>query len=739
MVEWVARMITPDVELDAAPLFRRAVELAGEVGRATLHLTAFGVVEASVNGSPVSDEVLAPGWTSYEWRLRHRSHDVTHLVGPATEIRLLVGSGWHRGRLGFHGNRNLYGADPGAFAQLEVEYADGRTEVIGTDASWQSGASGVLADDLYDGQTVDARRLEPTTWGPVRELDFDTSLLDASPHPAIRRHESIRPERVWTAPSGEVLLDFGQNLVGWLRFTVQGPAGSTITVRHAEVLEHGELCVRPLRTAQATDRLVLSGGTDVFEPTMTTHGFRYAGVTGWPGELRAADVEAVVVHTEQERTGRFACSDERVNRLHENAVWTWRGNSVGVPTDCPQRDERLGWTGDLAVFAPSAAFLFDVGPFLRQWLVDLALEQQHAEGRVPLCAPDCLKFEEPPEGLPPMDASAIWADASVWVPWALWTAYGDAGVLRDHWPSMLAHVERTRDQLLSERGLWEGGFQFGDWLDPSAPPDQPGRSRADTGVVATAVFHRSVVLAARSAEVLGHDRTELDDLARDLRGAFLRHYVDERGRVHSDCPTAYALALELGLLDGDPRRGMAGDRLAELVREEGHHIGTGFAGTAFVLDALVGTGHLDDAYALLTQTGCPSWLYPVTMGATTVWERWDSMLPDGSVNPGTMTSFNHYALASVADWLHRTVGGLAPLEPGYRRFRVAPRPGGGLTWAETSLDSPHGPIRVAWTAAAGVLATVDVTVPVGCEAEVDLGDGRPSVVGAGRHSVAYGR
>jgi alpha-L-rhamnosidase len=357
---------------------------------------------------------------------------------------------------------------------------------------------------------------------------------------------------------------------------------------------------------------------------------------------------------------------------------------------------------------------------------------------VPLCAPDCLKLEDPPEGLPPMDASAIWADAAVWVPWALWTAYGDVAVLRDQWPSMLAHVERVRDRLLSERGLWEGGFQFGDWLDPTAPPDEPGRSRADTGVVATAVYHRSVVLAACAASVLGRpEQSALEALADDVRQAFLHHYVDAGGRVTSDCPTAYALALELGLLDGDPRRQLAGDRLAELVRAEGHHIGTGFAGTAFVLDALAGTGHLGDAYALLMQTGCPSWLYPVTMGATTVWERWDSLLPDGSVNPGTMTSFNHYALASVADWLHRTVGGLAPLEAGYRRFRVAPRPGGGLTWAETTLDTPHGPIRVAWTAESDALVSVDVTVPQGCEADVDLGDGRSRVLGAGSHSVAY--
>ena len=428
------------------------------------------------------------------------------------------------------------------------------------------------------------------------------------------------------------------------------------------------------------------------------------------------------MHSDMRRIGRFSCSDERLNRLHENAVWSWRGNSVGVPTDCPQRDERLGWTGDLAVFAPSAAYLFDVGPFLREWLVDLALEQQHADGRVPLCAPDCLKFEPPPDGLPPMDMAAIWADASVWVPWTLYTAYGDDTVLRDQWPSMVAHVDRVRSRL-SGRGLWEGGFQFGDWLDPSAPPDDPGKSRADTGVVATAVYFRTLTWAEAAAEVIGEhdDARRVAGLAAEVKAAFTEHYVDDAGRIQSDCQTVYALAIELGLLDGDLRQ-RAGDRLAELVRADGHRIGTGFAGTAFVLDALTATGHLDEAYALLTQTECPSWLYPVTMGATTVWERWDSMLPDGSVNPGEMTSFNHYALGSVADWLHRTVGGLAPLEPGYRRFRVAPRPGGGLSRAESSLETPWGVARVTWTAENDRLITLEVTVPDGTTAEVEVGD-----------------
>ena len=363
----------------------------------------------------------------------------------------------------------------------------------------------------------------------------------------------------------------------------QGDAGQTITVRHAEVLEDGELCTRPLRTAQATDRLVLSGGVDDFEPTMTTHGFRYAGITGWPGTLTADDVEAVVVHSDMRRIGHFSCSDERLNRLHENAVWSWRGNSVGVPTDCPQRDERLGWTGDLAVFAPSAAYLFDVGPFLREWLVDLALEQEHADGRVPLCAPDCLKFEPPPRG-PAADGHRR--------PSGRTPRSGCRGrcgrrtatttVLRDQWPSMLGARRAGPQARLSERGLWEGGFQFGDWLDPSAPPDEPGqvpgghRRRGDRRLLPHAHAGRCDSRGHRRARRGEPDRRGSQPRC---KAAFNEHYVDDDGRVLSDCQTVYALAIELGLLDGDTSQ-RAGDRLAELVRADGHRIGTGFAGTA---------------------------------------------------------------------------------------------------------------------------------------------------------------
>ena len=738
---WQAVMIAPDEDLDGAPLLQTEVVLDpghGGLRRAVLHLTARGVVEATIDGVPVSDEVLAPGWSSYEWRLRHRSHDVTALLGATCVLVLALGNGWHRGRLGFQGNRAFYGSELGGFAQLDIDFEDGHRQVVATDETWRARASAVTANDLYDGQTVDLRpRAE--RWVGVHALAFDTALLTPATTPPIRRQETLRPQRIWTSPSGRTLLDLGANVVGWLRFTLQGPAGQVVTVRHAEVLEGGELGVRPLRSAQATDRVVLSGGRDTFEPTFTFHGFRYAEVDGWPGTLTADDVEAVVVHTELRRTGTFRCSEPLLDQLHDNVVRSLRGNAVGVPTDCPQRDERLGWTGDLAVFAPTAAYLYDVSAFLGDWLVDLALEQEHADGRVAFVVPDVLKYEPvpagAPEGMRAPDSAAIWSDAAVWVPWALWEAYGDPQVLHDQWPSMLAHVDRVAG-MLTEDGLWEGGFQFGDWLDPQAPPDQPFRARADDGVVATASFHRTLTLAAAAAGVLGlvDEQARMQRLAVTVRTGFGEHYVGPAGRIRSDCPTVYALAIVFGLLDDDGRQ-RAGDRLAELVVADGHRVGTGFAGTPYVTDALTVTGHLDDAYALLLQTACPSWLYPVTMGATTIWERWDSMLPDGSVNPGEMTSFNHYALGAVADWMHRTIGGIAPAEPGYGRILVAPRPGGGLTWAESSLDTPHGTVGVSWRAEHDRLVDLVVTVPDGATATISLPDGRSIDVTAGDHHL----
>jgi alpha-L-rhamnosidase len=700
-------------------------------------------MEAWINGHPVSDDVLTPGWSSYEWRLRYAEYDVTGLLDDRTVLGLALGKGWFGGRLGWTGNGAFYGSELAAFAQLEIEFADGVRQVVGTDEDWRSGQSAVIANDLYDGETIDARRIDDgwkqpgfaaDDWVGVHAVDFDTSTLAPYIGPHVKRWNTLPVAEVITSPTGKTLLDFGQNLVGWLRVSVQGPAGTEITVKHAEVLEHGELGTRPLRTAKATDTFILSGGLDEFEPTFTFHGFRYAEITGWPGDFDPSAITAVVIGSELTRIGSVTTSDPLLNQFHQNVVWGMRGNFVDVPTDCPQRDERLGWTGDIAAFAPTAAFLFDVDSFLSDWLVDLDLEQQHHDGVVGFVIPDVLKYidrESTSDLGRPIDSTAIWSDAAVWVPWTLYQAYGDTEVLRRQFGSMAAHVRRVRS-LLSPSGVWDGNFQFGDWLDPDAPPDDPARAKADKGVVATASIYRSARIVADVAQVLGlaDEHAEFDEVANRLRQAFNDEYVDAGGVVKSDCTTVYSLAIVFGLLSPEHEE-FAGRRLAELAEAAGYRVSTGFAGTPFITDALTKTGHVDVAYRLLLERECPSWLYPVTMGATTVWERWDSMLPDGTINPGQMTSFNHYALGAVADWMHRVVGGIAPLTPGYASVLVAPQPGGGLTDVDTSLQTPHGKVSVHWSVQDGRM-TVDAELPAGVEGVLRLPGADDRALTAGR-------
>ena len=410
-----------------------------------------------------------------------------------------------------------------------------------------------------------------------------------------------------------------------------------------------------------------------------------------------------------------------------------------MPTDCPQRDERLGWTGDIAVFAPTAAYLFDVEDFLRDWLANLAAEQRAANGMVPFVVPDVLKYIERPAHRPAAETTAIWSDAAVWVPWALWQAYGNLHVLSDQFDSMVAHVHRI-ESLLSPTGLWDTGFQFGDWLDPTAPPDEPAAAKADKGVVASACLYRDARILTDIAELLGRseEAAEFTALAERTRAAFDDHYVNDDGTIHSDAQTAYTLAIAFGLLDEQTEE-LAGKRLAELVAESGYRIQTGFAGTPYIMDALSATGHFDEAYRLLLQREVPSWLYSVTMGATTIWERWDSMLPDGTINPGQMTSFNHYALGAVADWMHRKIGGIAPLEAGYSKVLIAPHPGGGIHWARSSLETRRGKISVSWSQEDNGPIDLAIAIPDGATAVVELPGAEAKELGSGQHRISSSR
>ncbi|TDC50928.1 alpha-L-rhamnosidase [Jiangella ureilytica] len=725
-------------------LVRREFTVDGTVVAARLYATAHGLYEAELNGRRVGDDTLSPGWTVYPQHLRYYTYDVTDLVRPgANTVGAWLGDGWYRGRLGWNGGfRNLYGSDLSFLAQLELTFADGRVETVATDEAWRAAPSPIIRTGNYDGEDYDARAEQPGwsspgfddgAWTPVTVGVRDPATLRAPTGPPVRCTQELRPAAVPTTPSGKRVLDFGQNLVGRVRVRVTGPAGSTVTLRTAEVLQDGELYTRPLRDARSTDGYTLAGrpGGEEWEPRFTFHGFRYAEVTGWPGDLDAAvaagDVVARVYHTDLERTGWFECSDPLVNRLHENIVWSMRGNVVDIPTDCPQRDERVGWTGDIQVFGPTASFLYDVSGMLAGWLRDVEREQL-PDGTVPWYVPVIPATHR----WTPIRPGAAWGDVATFLPWTLYERYGDAGVVADQFESARRWVDLI-ERLAGPDHLWDDGFQLGDWLDPAAPPQDPADARTDRYLVATAYFAASARRVARLAEVLGREdeRAHYAALADAVRSAFAAAYVLPDGRMTSDAQTAYALGLRFDLIPSE-LRAAAGRRLGELVRADGNRIATGFVGTPLVSDALTDAGELDTAYDLLLERECPSWLYPVTQGATTVWERWDSLLPDGSVNPGTMTSFNHYALGAVADWLHRVVAGLAPAAPGYRRVRFRPRPGGGLTWARARHRSPYGEVSIEWRRS-GNEVVVETELPLGTTGVLELPGGVGVELVAGRH------
>ncbi|MFI6541268.1 family 78 glycoside hydrolase catalytic domain [Nonomuraea sp. NPDC050547] len=705
--DWTARFVAPPGE---EQLLRGVFTVRPAVASARLYATALGVYEIELNGVTVGDHVMAPGWTSYTHRLRYQTHDVTTLLRPGPNtLGAILAEGWYRGRLGFQGGTvAVYGERLALLAQLEITYTDGTVQRYGTGPDWQCAPGPILASGIYDGETHDARLRTPTGWRPVDTLEHDLSTLVAPSGPPVRRTQELAPKEILTSPSGQTILDFGQNLVGRLRITARGQAGERVVLRHAEVLEGGELSIRPLRTAAATDVYILRGDAEeVWEPRFTFHGFRYASVEG---PVDPALVRAVVCHTDMERTGHFECSDPLVNRLHENVVWSMRGNFLDLPTDCPQRDERLGWTGDLQVFTPAAAFLHDCAGMLTSWLGDLAAEQA-PNGAVPVVVPNVL-------GERAVIAAAGWGDAAVLVPWTLFQRYGDAGLLERQFPSMRRYVDHVAE-LAGDGRLWDSGYQFGDWLDPAAPPDKPGDGRTPKEVVATAYLAHSARVVAEAAAVLGQDAGPYTALSAQVRQAFADAYVSPEGMVLGDSATGYALALRFDLLPTREQRTFAGERLARVLADGGHHIATGFLGTPEVCDALTEAGQVEAAYRLLLQRECPSWLYAVTMGATTIWERWDSMLPDGTVNPGEMTSFNHYAFGAVADWLHRVVAGIAPAAPGYRRILLAPRPGANLTHAKATLRTPYGRVELSWTLTRNTMTT-NATIPPNTTAQVTL-------------------
>ena len=765
--DWSARAITlPDdpggSHLAPSPVLRREFDLDDVPTRARLYVTSLGVHDVRINGQRVGQDLLSPGWTSYHHRLLTETYDVTSmLVAGRNAVGAILADGWYRGRLGWPEgeDRCRYGEQLGLIHQLEVDVA-GRSTIIVSDESWRTSTAEVRSADLYDGTVTDLRErrrgwdlvgYDNSSWRPARVLDFDPRSLEPRMSPPVRI-VGTRPMNMVATARG-VSLDSGQNLAGFVRLRVQGRAGHRVTIRHAEVLEaDGALHTKALRSAKATDEYILGDdGEFVLEPAFTFHGFRYAEVVT---DARVIEAEAIAISSDLLPRSSFACSDDRLNRLHENVRWSQRGNFVSVPTDCPQRDERLGWTGDAQVFAPTACTLAQAEAFWESWLRDLEREQDDELG-VPSVVPDVAMAG------PARFGRAGWADAATIVPWAVYESYGDVDVLRRHSGSM----RRWVDSLIARQGadgLLEPSWQFGDWLDPDAPSDRPWEAKADAEFIANAFFAHSANLLADTAAVLKELDVELRyrRTAEQVASVAWARWAAEAQKTQTGC----AIALRFGIVP-DGERDRVVDALTRLVDEAGGRVATGFLGTPLVLPALADAGRFDHAYRMLLCTAPPSWLYQVDQGATTIWERWDAIRPDGSIHPGTMApvpgagteeeghmlSFNHYAYGSVVDWLYRHVAGLAPDRdvPGYRHTVFAPRPGGGLEWARASVDSTFGMVSIEWRLQGDVLVA-DIAVPVGTTgtfiAPVEAAstvkcDGAPSAIGetvelaAGGHQI----
>lgn len=745
-------------EKSQRPFRLRKVFHTDSTTKGRLYITAQGVYEVYINGTKVSPDLLAPGWTDYRYHLNMQTYDVSpYLAKGENVISAWVGDGWYSGRLGFHGGRrNLYGDRMGLLAQLEV---DGNP-VVTTDDSWQWSYGAIITSELYDGEEYDASLEEPdwqtssyqptqsSSWKQVEVLPKPEGKLVISQAPPVKEIEVLQPKEIITTPSGKTIVDFGQNFAGVIRFKSNPPASSsssTLVIRHAEVLEKGELGVRPLRDCRATDIIKLSASHSLkgYQPRFTFHGFRYAEFTGWDG-LALSDIEGVVMQTAMERTGSFECSHALINQLHSNVIWSCIGNTISVPTDCPQRDERLGWTGDLQVITPTLSFLFDSSGFLNGWMKDTYVDQKENDGIVPVVIPNM--FAGPKFNKSDIDqilqSHAIWGDVAVITPAALFQAFDDKTALQTQLDGAKLWLDKGVRRDAAGSRMWaRDQFQLADWLAPKADPTTPGIGPTDNYLVADAYLIHTTRTCARVCAYLD-DKADADRYnkeADDLTKLFYDEYVSPSGRVMSDTQTALALLLHFDIFPNTPNapklKAAMSKRLGELVTRDLWQVSTGFAGTPIVLQTLADSGNLHHAYRMLQAKDCPSWLAPVLLGATTIWERWDSMLPNGDINPGDMTSFNHYALGSVAYFLHAYVGGIRPLEPGWKKILIKPQPGGTVTHAKVGFNSPYGQVACSWQIDdKSNKLKVQVTVPPNTTAKVELPGGHEEEIGSGERS-----
>lgn len=722
---WKAKWIgvAKEEEGRPSPIFRRSFQSGRKkIKSAYAYITSLGNYEARINGKRVGEDYLTPGWTSYDKRLQYQVYNVTNLLTAGENVAgVSLGNGWYRGYIGFAGQKDFYGKELALLFQLKITYSDGSEDYIISDDSWKSSTAEIRSTDLYNGETIDANLrkngwsapgFKDNEWAQVKLMPAYPKALVATQNEPIRKREVLPAIRFVTTPKGEKVLDFGQNMVGWVKLKLSGNKGDTITVSHAEVLDkHGNFYTENLRSAKQQNTFILAGnGEEVFEPQFTFQGFRYIRIEGLKSDPNPADYTAIALYSDMEKTGEFETSHPLINQLQKNIQWGQRGNFLDVPTDCPQRDERLGWTGDAQAFYRTATFNFGVRSFFSKWLKDLALDQL-PNGSVPFVIPNVLG-----EGAA---GSTGWADASTIIPWQQWIVYGDRRTLTEQYPSMQAWINYMKSK--AKNNLWNTGGHFGDWLFYRPDDDTDGRAAlTDKHLIAQCFFAYSIQLTMNAAEVLGktEDVSAYRSLLADIKKAFMQEYVTPNGRLVSSSQTAYVLALEFDMLP-ESLRPQAADRLAENVKSYNNHLTTGFLGAPYLCKVLSRFGHADVAYTLLLQETYPSWLYPVKMGATTIWERWDGQKPDSSFQNAGMNSFNHYAYGAIGEWMYQYIAGIQadPQQPGFKHFVVKPSPGGGLSHTKASYLTPYGKLESAWKKENDKLV-LEVTVPANTSATV---------------------
>ena len=723
--EWKADWIAPDWEEDISksmpsPYLRKEFTLENDIGNARLYISSHGLYQVEINGKRIGDQEFTPGWTSFDTRLQYQTYDVTRELQPGKNvIGIILGDGWFSGSLGWRDNRNVWGSQLSAIAELLVQQPNGKFEIIQTDDTWRASTGPILESDIYNGEVYDATKelvgwsnpgFDDSGWKGTQKVDLSKEKLIAPEGPPVSIINTLETRSIQKV-GNDWLVDMGQNMVGWIRIKANGKKGDIITLRHAEILDKdGIIYYENLRAAKQTNTYHLKGGgEETFQPHFTFQGFRYLMVSGYPGELSAADIKGIVIHSDMEPAGTFTCSDPLINQLQHNILWGLKGNFLDVPTDCPQRDERLGWTGDAQVFAPTACFNVNAASFYTKWLKDLAADQDE-DGSIPHVIPNILGH----------GGATGWADAGVVIPWVLYQEYGDISVLESQYESMKKWIGFMKQRAGADL-IWDGDQHFGDWLSFDVSRSDYMGAYTTKDLIATAYYSYSSRLVSMVASVLGKevDARYFSELSNKVKGAFNDEFVTPNGRLVSHTQTAYTLALAFDLLD-ENTAGKAATHLARDVESFGH-ITTGFLGTPLISLTLTDQGRTDLAYQLLNRKEYPSWLYPVTMGATTIWERWDGQKPDSTFQNKGMNSFNHYAYGAIGQWMYQVVAGIGidPDQPGYKHIIINPRPGGGLTSARATHQSMYGEIGSGWKLE-GEKLTMEVTIPANTSATLHI-------------------